>query len=133
MMRTLRIDQLRDPHDTRHAEIRPKSEKYKARSGHELEMVIAVDLNTCTTAGVVVNEPVANALEHALPSGRGQIEVSLTAINNGSLEVRVADDGIRAKIEDWNGTGFQTARRLITHVRGSLTLSSAPRAVLYGR
>jgi two-component sensor histidine kinase len=90
------------------------------------QLGVMVDLNTCTTVGTVVNELVANSIEHAFPTGTGRIEVSLTTDAHGAIEVRVSDDGIGAKTEDCNGTGLQTARRLIAHTGGNLALWSAP-------
>jgi two-component system, sensor histidine kinase PdtaS len=90
------------------------------------QLGVMVDLNTCTTVGTVVNELVANSIEHAFPTGTGRIEVSLTTDAHGAIEVRVSDDGIGAKTEDCNGTGLQTARRLIAQTGGNLALWSAP-------
>lgn len=90
------------------------------------QLGVMVDLNACTTIGTVVNELVANSIEHAFPTGKGGIEVSLAADVHGAIEVRVNDDGIGAKSEDCNGTGLNTARRLIAHAGGSLTLWSEP-------
>lgn len=87
---------------------------------------MTVDLNTCTTVGTVVNELVANAIEHAFPNDVGQIEVALASNSDGSIEIRVSDDGRGTYIEQCNGTGLQTARRLVTHVGGNLALTSEP-------
>lgn len=87
---------------------------------------MTVDLNTCTTVGTVVNELVANSIEHAFPDGGGRIEIALTSNADGAVVVRVGDDGRGARIEECNGTGLQTAHRLVAHLGGSLTLSSEP-------
>lgn len=90
------------------------------------QLGVMVDLNMCTTVGTVVNELIANSVEHAFPSGKGRIELTLAACADGSVQVRVGDDGIGARIEECNGTGLQTARRLIAHAGGSMDLWSKP-------
>jgi two-component sensor histidine kinase len=87
---------------------------------------MTVDLNICTTVGTVVNELVANAIEHAFPDGVGRIEVALTSNREGSVEICVGDDGRGTRVEQRDGTGLQTARQLVTHVGGTLTLQSEP-------
>lgn len=91
------------------------------------QLGVMVDLNTCTTVGTVVKELVANSIEHAFPARAGKIMLSLAAEADGSIKVRVTDDGIGANAENCNGTGLQTARRLIAHTGGSLSLSSQPK------
>jgi two-component sensor histidine kinase len=93
----------------------------------DLEFGIVADLDTCTTVGTVVNELVANAVEHAFGDGRGQITVSLTRPPSGDCLVCVTDNGqslsTMALVEN---TGLRTVRNMLTGLGGKLELGVGP-------
>lgn len=56
---------------------------------------LALDLETAIPMGLLVNELLTNALKHAFPNGRrGVLRVMLTSAADGSILLRVEDDGI---------------------------------------
>jgi two-component sensor histidine kinase len=61
----------------------------------ELQFGVVVDLDTCTTVGTIVNELVANSVEHAFEGAQGQSTVSLTRETEGLCAVSVSDNGPR--------------------------------------
>ncbi|MGM0577894.1 MAG: histidine kinase dimerization/phosphoacceptor domain -containing protein [Myxococcota bacterium] len=66
----------------------------------DVEMVVDIppiylDVDTIIPCGLILNELISNALEHAFPDDReGRLEVSLREIEPGRYELRVADDGV---------------------------------------
>jgi two-component sensor histidine kinase len=93
----------------------------------------ALGIDACTALGVVVNELVANAVEHAFgPSGGGRIAVELRRDEHGRGVVTVADDGvgIRPGAES-GGVGLGVARRLAERMGFSLALRSEPGRTLW--
>ena len=80
--------------------------------------------------GLVVNELVGNALDHAFPGERsGLVRVSLgSGTNDGSVVLRVADDGVGLPPESQResaGLGLALVRLLAEQLSGELTLSSS--------
>ncbi|MFH0823658.1 MAG: histidine kinase dimerization/phosphoacceptor domain -containing protein [Pseudomonadota bacterium] len=56
---------------------------------------VKVNIETAITLGLIINELVTNSLKHAFPGGRaGRIVVALKLAGEGTLELRVSDDGI---------------------------------------
>jgi len=56
---------------------------------------ILLDVNTAIPLGLIINELVSNALEHAFPDGRvGEIRVRLVALDPSRFELIVEDDGV---------------------------------------
>jgi two-component sensor histidine kinase len=76
--------------------------------------------------GLILNELVANALQHAFPAGEGgslDIEIGLEA--NGWVSLRVADSGrgLPDAVElDRGGLGFQLVQALTEQLGGTLEL-----------
>lgn len=71
---------------------------------------IELDVDTAVPVGLIVNELITNSLKYAFPKEQlGIISVSLEAIDNHTLQLRIADNGIgkvlNAKAQ---GTGFGT-------------------------
>ena len=85
-------------------------------------------IDACTVLGVVVNELVANAVEHAFgPAGDGSIAVTLGRTEDGSLVVNVEDDGVGVPPgAESSSVGLDLARRLVERMGASLALRSAP-------
>lgn len=81
--------------------------------------------------GLVLNELLSNALEHAFPAGRaGTICVSLGRGAAGRLELSVADDGVGlpAGIEprEARTLGLQLVHTLCAQLRADLTITRGP-------
>jgi len=87
---------------------------------------VLVDVETCTTLGLVVNELVANAIEHAFPDGGGRVTVAADPGKDGNVEIRVADDGKGFADSPPVGVGLSVARRLMTWIGGSLSRGQTP-------
>jgi two-component system, sensor histidine kinase PdtaS len=84
---------------------------------------VELPLDLCTAAGTVVNELVANAVEHAFPGGGGRIEVRLDEAEDG-IEIAVADNGAGFAEPETPSVGLSLARRLVRQVGGRLALAS---------
>jgi len=70
--------------------ISPDQVKVKVRAGK-----ITLNLDTIIPVGLILNELVSNALKYAFPKGRkGEIRVSLSKRKNGTLSLKVYDNGI---------------------------------------
>ena len=56
---------------------------------------VLVLIDTAIPCGLVLNELISNAFKHAFPAGKaGQITVYLRRLENGAIQLRVADDGV---------------------------------------
>jgi two-component sensor histidine kinase len=56
---------------------------------------VVLDINTAIPAGLIVNEMISNALEHAFPHGRrGTVRVELHSQGAEAHEISVRDDGV---------------------------------------
>lgn len=94
---------------------------------------VALDVDTAVPCGLLVNELVGNALEHAFPDrGEGRVQVRLTAGDEG-YRLEVADDGrglpADIDIENPPSLGLQLVRTLTAQLRGDLTVTGERGAV----
>jgi two-component sensor histidine kinase/DNA-binding NarL/FixJ family response regulator len=56
---------------------------------------VLLDINSAVPCGMILNELISNALKHAFPKGRtGVIKIGLKQGTGGTIELRVADDGV---------------------------------------
>ncbi len=86
-------------------------------------------IDACTVLGVVVNELVANAVEHAFGAsdGGGRIAVRLDRDGHGGVAITVADDGVGVPPgAESRSVGLGVARRLVEQTGASLSLRSGP-------
>ena len=92
------------------------------------EDAVRLGIDACTALGVVVNELIANAVEHAFGhAGGGRIAVELGRDERGRRVVTVADNGIGVPPGAENGSlGLGFARRLLERMGFSLALRAAP-------
>jgi two-component sensor histidine kinase len=86
-----------------------------------------LDIRTAVPCGLIANELVANALQHAFPGARkGTLLVSLRPLATRKFRLVVADDGIGCPVRVDPRTartlGLQIVSMLTTQVEGSLLL-----------
>lgn len=86
-----------------------------------------LNIETASPCGLIVNELVANALEHAFPDRRsGQLRVSLKQTGDQGLTLIVADDGIglppTLDIQQTTSLGWQLIHLLTDQLEGDLTV-----------
>ncbi len=102
--------------------VRPGAVTCRVRAGG---LSLPVDL--AIPCGLMVNELVSNSLKHAFPdAATGRIEVSLTALDDGSTELAVTDDGCGLPPDlDFEGTrtlGLRLVRSLADQVDGRVDI-----------
>ena len=88
------------------------------------EHSVLTKLDVCTAVGTVVNELVANAVEHAFQGRPGRIWISLKQTSENEYSVAVSDNGCGFAPSGDESIGLRTARRLIAGVGGRLELKS---------
>lgn len=88
------------------------------------EVVLAVD--RAIPCGLVLNELISNALEHAFGEGPGTIEVGLSCGDDGQVHLVVADDGRGlpegTDVDAASSMGLSLIRALTAQVDGQLTV-----------
>jgi PAS domain S-box-containing protein len=101
------------------------------RSGGSLEVdaeAVAVPVSAAIPAGIIVNELVANAFEHAYAEGEaGTVRVSVHRSDDGAV-LRVCDDG--AGPAGWDaraasGTGLRLVRGLARQLHGTFETTTS--------
>lgn len=87
---------------------------------------VAVSGRAAVPIGLIVNELITNAVQHAFPTGRsGSIVVTLEK-NDGATRLTVADDGIGIPLEAYNATntfGRSIINALVTQLGAELSIS----------
>jgi two-component sensor histidine kinase len=89
---------------------------------------VPADLETATALGTVVNELVANSIEHAFAGVPGTIEVTLQR-NADKVVVTVKDSGRGVAAGARHGTGLRIAHRFVARLGGTLDLEPGSRTV----
>lgn len=94
---------------------------------------VFLDLNQAIPCGLILNELVSNCLKHAFPSGRsGELLVALRYDGDGSVTLRVADDGIGLPPRlEWRKTqslGLRIVGILARQLLGTIEQEGAPGA-----
>ena len=91
-----------------------------------------VDLETGTAVGIVVNELIANAVEHAFcTKPGGTITLTLGHDARGGICIRVHDDGDGLGEACASSTGLEVAKRLLGQIGGSLAQCHASRGTCW--
>jgi two-component sensor histidine kinase len=88
---------------------------------------VDLDLETATTLGLIVTELVSNCLKHAFPDHRaGKISLALKEIDESTLELSVADDGVglpqNIQLDKPNTLGLDLVRIIANQLRGHLEI-----------
>ncbi|REE93451.1 sensor histidine kinase [Cupriavidus plantarum] len=92
-----------------------------------LQFGIVADLDACTTIGTIVNELVANAVEHAFDNRPGEITLSLSRLPVEGFTVTVADNGKGLSTPALKeNIGLRTVRNMLAHIKGRLDVRSSP-------
>ncbi|WP_250475780.1 histidine kinase dimerization/phosphoacceptor domain -containing protein [Caballeronia sp. GAFFF1] len=81
-------------------------------------------IDTCAAVGTVVNELVANAVEHAFVGCAGEIRVAMQRMAAG-VEIEVSDNGCGYAPGASESTGLSTVRRIVGSFGGQLRMQSA--------
>lgn len=87
-----------------------------------------LDSKFCLPMGLIINELLSNALEHAFPSGQcGSITIELRHTESDVL-LRVRDDGVGLPLGyDWRlsaGFGLQLVNDLVGQLRGKMDITN---------
>lgn len=85
------------------------------------EISLEYDAGTCTAFGAVVNELVANAVEHAFDGTSGHIHVGLAAKTANEPVLTVSDNGAGFGETPPDGIGLSVVERLVSGAGGSIT------------
>ena len=69
---------------------------------HADKTILGID--AAAHCGLIVNELVSNALEHAFPDNSGEVDVTVTEADGDNVSVVVKDNGVDfpAKVDFWN-------------------------------
>ncbi len=100
--------------------------KDKVNFSYQME-TLELDVDTAIPLGLIMNELITNALKHAFPKGRkGLIKVFLQKMQEGTIRLEVADNGIGADIENEDGLrtmgfGTQLIQLLTQQLEGKLS------------
>jgi two-component sensor histidine kinase len=88
---------------------------------------VFLDLNRAIPCGLLVNEPLTNALKHAFPNGKkGEIVISIHSNHNGKYTLLVKDNGVGLSkdvdIFNTDTLGMQLVDDLTNQIHGDLKL-----------
>jgi two-component sensor histidine kinase len=88
---------------------------------------ILLPIDTAIPCGLIINELVANALEHAFPDDRhGSVRIEMKAQPNGSMVLAVSDDGVGVKpgfsLERAGSLGMTLINTLAKQLNGHVAL-----------
>jgi two-component sensor histidine kinase len=92
-----------------------------------VEKDIRVDLDFAVPFGLLLNELVNNAVEHAFPEGRaGRVEIRVKSESGGAIALSVSDDGVGLpeglRFEGARTLGFNLVNALIIQLHGKMDL-----------
>jgi PAS domain S-box-containing protein len=89
---------------------------------------VVLDVNTAIPCGLIVNELVSNALEHAFPESTvGTIQIALRPFEDGTFELIVQDDGVGlpkdVDVRSAETFGLQLVNLLLQQLDGSIEVA----------
>ncbi len=92
----------------------------------------SMEMNRALRLGLVVNEVVMNALQHAFPEGTGTIRVDLRRMTGQRARLTILDDGIgmpgAARSDRDGGFGITIIRAMVEQIGGKVAYDSPGRA-----
>ena len=83
---------------------------------------IHVAIDIASTLGLIVNELVANGVEHAFGESGGEITICIERDPSGGTNLFVSDNGVGYSHSD-DGVGMTTVRRLLARLGGAIEVS----------
>lgn len=91
---------------------------------------LVLDIDTAVPLGLIINELVTNAFQHAFEDGNGEINVKLHGIDGNRLELTVRDNGAGLP-EDFNineakTLGLQMVSLLSDQLKGDMKITRNP-------
>lgn len=104
----------------------------RARVGFEYAIdATSLDLDQAVPCGLILNELVRNALEHAFPNGRaGKIRIGMMTRADGKVVLSVADDGVGMPpgldVRAAPSLGLALVEMLVEQLHGTFCLAREP-------
>ena len=77
-------------------------------------------ITDATPLCLLANELMTNAIKHAFPGGGGRVDLELRRLDDGRLELIVADNGRGLSDQPEHGTGSRLVEALASQMRGAL-------------
>jgi two-component sensor histidine kinase len=91
---------------------------------------VKMDAGSAISLGLIINEAITNAIQHAFPSGCGIVRISVS-IQNEQLVLEVSDNGIglseKYRLAGVNSLGMRLIRGLARELDGKVALESSER------
>ncbi len=89
---------------------------------------IYLDIKVAQACGLILNELVTNSLKYAFPDKKGNIEITLTQLENGLKELSVKDNGIGiasfTDIQQVKSLGMRLVVNLAKQINGTIEILS---------
>jgi two-component sensor histidine kinase len=86
---------------------------------------VSIDIDRATALGIIVNELIANSIEHAFGEDGGEIVICAEGAPDGGVLVVVADNGVGYTPAHEGKVGLNTARKLLAQIGATLELASS--------
>jgi two-component sensor histidine kinase len=88
---------------------------------------IYLDIHRAVPYGLILNEALTNALQHAFPgAAEGRVDIILTAAQRGKIRLQVADTGVGFELSgesaETGSLGLQLIKVLIEQIGGTYEL-----------
>ena len=88
-----------------------------------------LDIDTCVSLGLIINELCSNSLKYAFPEGRGgEISIELSSCMDGKCVLTIKDDGIGLpdgfETREHVSMGHQLIDSMVAQIGGEMLVSS---------
>jgi PAS domain S-box-containing protein len=102
----------------------------------QIDRSFLLNIDTAVSCGLIVNELVSNALEHAFePGERGEIAIESTTDSDGNLVLIFRDNGrglpLNFDLEQSQTLGLQLVKDLTEQLRGQIKIESGSRGTQF--